>query len=251
MRRLHALSSATLDAVRILHRDGQVLAVDKPAGVLSVPGRGASAPSLLEAVREVAPGALPVHRLDRDTTGVLVFGLTREAHRALNGAFEGRRAEKRYLALVRGDLDRPLRIELPLSQGRGGATRVANPGLKSAQPALTLVEPRERFGNYTLCTCEPKTGRTHQIRVHLAALGHPLAIDPRYGEDRPLRIGQLWNGAPDPDTVVLSRTPLHAASLRLPHPEPGAQRGWLSLESPLPDDMARCLDLLRAARRYG
>jgi len=93
----------------------------------------------------------------------------------------------------------------------------------------------------------PRTGRTHQIRVHLAALGHPLAIDPRYGDDQPLRVGDLWSGSPDPDEVVLARTPLHAAALRIPHPR---GQGWLWVESPLPDDIARCLDLLRAARRY-
>jgi 23S rRNA-/tRNA-specific pseudouridylate synthase len=83
--------------------------------------------------------------------------------------------------------------------------------------------------------------------VHLAEIGHPLAVDPRYGDQQPLRVGDLWSGAPDPDTVVLDRTPLHAAALRIPHP---GRRGWLAIESPLPDDMARCLDLLRAARRY-
>ncbi len=232
--------------LRVLHHDDYVLAVDKPAGLLTVPGRGDPGPALSIEVRELAPGALPVHRLDRDTSGVVLFALTREAHRALNAAFEGRRAEKTYAALVRGDLVRGRRIDLPLVEARRGAMRVARAGEKGAQPALTEVKPRERFGTYTLCTCLPRTGRTHQIRVHLAAVGHPLPIDPRYGDDRPLRIGELWSGAPDPDTVVLSRTPLHALSLRIPHP---SGKGWLSVESPLADDIARCLDLLRAARR--
>jgi len=150
------------------------------------------------------------------------------------------------LALARGDLEKPRKIDLPLVELRRGGMRVGREGDKRAQHALTDLAPRERFGNYTLCTCLPRTGRTHQVRVHLAAAGHPLAIDPRYGDDRPLRIGDLWSGAPDPDTVVLQRTPLHALSLRLPHP---SGRGWLQVESPLADDMARCLDLLRAARR--
>jgi RluA family pseudouridine synthase len=203
-------------------------------------------PPLIDEVRSEAAGALPVHRLDRNTSGVVVFALNPDAHRALNAAFEGRRAEKSYLALVHGDLAEAQRVDLPLIEGRKGSMRVATRE-KEAQSALTLIEPRERFGNYTLCTCIPRTGRTHQIRVHLSAIGHPLAVDPRYGEDRPLRIGELWSGAPDPDGVVLSRTPLHAAALRLPHP---AARTWLSLESPLADDIARALDLLRAARRY-
>jgi RluA family pseudouridine synthase len=229
--------------VRILHQDAHVLAVDKPAGVLTVPGRGTEGPALSALVREVAPQALPVHRLDRDTSGVVLFAVTRDAHRALNAAFESRRAEKTYVALVRGDLAGEQRIDLPLAEGRGGRVRARG---KGAQPAQTHVEPKEGFGRYTLCTCRPRTGRRHQIRVHLAAIGHPLAVDPRYGEAAALRVGDLWSGAPDPDTIVLDRTPLHAAGLRIPHP---GKRGWLWVESPLPDDMARCIDLLRAARR--
>jgi RluA family pseudouridine synthase len=233
--------------VRILYRDDYLIAVDKPAGVLTIPGRGEAPPPLIDEVRAVAPGALPVHRLDRDTSGVIIFALTAEAHRALNAAFEGRRAEKSYLALVRGDLVETQRVELPLVEAKKGSMRVAVPKEKDAQTALTVIEPRERFGKYTLCACTPRTGRTHQIRVHLLAIGHPLAVDPRYGDEGPLRIGELWSGAPDPDGIVLARTPLHAASLRLPHP---MGKNWISVEAPLADDIARALDLLRAARRY-
>ncbi|MGZ6125685.1 MAG: RluA family pseudouridine synthase [Myxococcales bacterium] len=235
-------------AVRILHQDAHLIAVDKPAGVLTVPGRGEKPPALLDLVREIVPGAMPVHRLDEDTSGVVVFATTPEAHRALNAAFESRRAQKIYLALVRGDVAKAERVDLPLVEGRGGRVRTARPKEKGARAAQTLVTPKERFGAYTLCACAPRTGRTHQLRVHLAAIGHPLAVDPRYGEATPLRIGDLWSGAPDPGTVVLARTPLHAASLRIPHP---CGRGWLLLESPLADDIACSLDLLRAARRYG
>jgi len=230
--------------VRILHEDEHVLAIDKPAGVLTVPGRGTEEPALLEEVRAIAPQALPVHRLDRGTSGVVLFALTPDAHRELNAAFESRRAEKTYLALVRGDLAKPRQVDLPIAEVRGGRMRA---GGKGALPAQTRFEPRERFGGFTYCVCHPRTGRRHQIRVHLAEIGHPLAVDPRYGDDQPVRVGDLWSGAPDPDTVVLDRTPLHAAALRIPNP---GKRGWLSIESPLPDDMARCLDLLRAARRY-
>jgi len=229
--------------LRILHEDRHLIAVDKPAGLLTVPGRGTDEASLSAEVRAIAPQALPVHRLDRDTTGVVLFAVTPESHRALNAAFESRRAEKTYVALVRGDLAAAQRVDLPLAEVRG---RVRAGG-EGAVPAQTRVEPKERFGAFTFCACRPRTGRRHQIRVHLAQIGHPLAVDPRYGEKEPLRVGDLWSGAPDPDTVVLDRTPLHAAALRIPHP---GKRGWLWIESPLPDDMARCLDLLRAARRY-
>ncbi|TMA43356.1 MAG: RluA family pseudouridine synthase, partial [Deltaproteobacteria bacterium] len=198
--------------MRILHHDAQVLAVDKPAGVLTVPGRGSGGPALSEEVRAIAPDALPVHRLDRDTS-----------------AFESRRAEKTYLALVRGDLSKAQRINASLREPRGGRVRVAG-NEQEGRAAQTAVEPKERFGGYTFCACRPRTGRTHQIRVHLALIGHPLACDPRYGDDRDLRVGDLWSGAPDPATVVLARTPLHAAALRIPHPR---GRGWLWIESPL------------------
>ena len=228
--------------LRILYQDEHLVAVDKPAGVLTVPGRNEQSMPLSAEVKEQFPRALPVHRLDRDTSGVVLFAVGREAHRALNVAFESRRAEKTYLALVRGDVEQEERVELALLEGRGRVRVASKGGVK----ARTDVAPADRFGGFTLCTCVPLTGRTHQIRVHLAAIGHALAVDPKYGEDKPLRVGDLWRGAPDPQTVVLERTPLHAASLRIPHPR---GRGWLWVESPLADDMARCLDLLRAARR--
>jgi RluA family pseudouridine synthase len=229
--------------VRILYRDEAVIAVDKPAGILTVPGRGDASVALSAAVREVAKEALPVHRLDRDTSGVVLFALGRAAHRALNAAFESRRAEKSYAALVVGDVAEARTIDLPLRAGRKNEMRLAN---ANGLPALTEVRPAERFTKYTLCTCIPRTGRTHQIRVHLAAIGHPLAVDPRYGSESPLRARDLWAGAPDAEAVVMARTPLHAVSLRVPHP---SGKGWLLVESPLPDDLSRCLDLLRAGRR--
>lgn len=235
--------------MRILHRDEHVLAVDKPAGVLSVPGRDAGEASVWRQVQELAPEALPVHRLDRDTSGVLLFALGAEAHRALSLAFEGRRAEKRYLALCRGDLTRPSLCELALTEGRKGRMRVVAVGGagrsgKGAMPSVTAFSPEERFGAATLVLAQPRTGRTHQIRVHLAALGLPLLIDPRYGDKGPVRARDLDPAAGE--QTALTRTPLHAAALRVPHP---SGNGWLSVESPLPADLLGCLALLRAARR--
>jgi len=231
--------------VRVLYRDELLLVVDKPAGVLTVPGRSDSSVPLSAMVREIAPSALAVHRLDRDTSGAVVFALTREAHRALNIVFETRKAEKIYLALCRGDLPGARRIDVPLADARRGGMRLAAPGELRAQEALTEFEPQERFGAVTLVKCLPRTGRTHQIRLHLASMGLPILVDPRYGEGRPVRSRELWADAPE-DSIVLARTPLHSASLRIPHPS-GVR--WLQVESPLPEDLSRCLDLLRAARR--
>src|SRR2546428_6718841 len=133
--------------MKVLYRDELMLAVDKPAGVLAVPGRGAEQGEPLSAqVRALAPGALPVHRLDRETSGVVLFGLTREAHRALNAAFESRRAEKTYLALVRGDLAKAERVDLRLADSRGGGVGSAEENEKGPRAAQTRVEPQERFG---------------------------------------------------------------------------------------------------------
>jgi RluA family pseudouridine synthase len=261
--------------VRVLYRDELVIAIDKPAGVATVPGRSAGAEgrsagaegrsagaegrsagaegrrgasgatqeeSLLSLVRALAPEALAAHRLDRDTSGVVVFALGKAAHRALSMAFESRRAEKVYLALCRGALEAG-RCDLPLAEGRRGGMRIAAPGDARALPSSTEFKPLESFAGFTWAEARPRTGRTHQIRVHLAALGHPLAIDLRYGEPLPIAASALLPGT---DGIALDRLPLHAAALRVPHP---SGRGWLSVESPLPADLSRCLDLLRANRR--
>jgi len=233
--------------LRVLHRDELVLAIDKPAGISTTPGRGREGEAALSRlVREIAEDALPVHRLDRDTSGVVLFGLGREAHRALNAAFESRRAEKVYFALVRGDLAAARRCDQALVAGRRGTMRVASAG--EGLEARTDVAPVERFGSFTACDCRPRTGRTHQVRVHLAALGHPLAVEPRYGDPGPLLRRDLDPSASRPSEPALERTPLHASSLRVPHP---SGRGFLLVEAPLPRDLSEALELLRAARRSG
>jgi RluA family pseudouridine synthase len=236
-------------ALRILFRDALVLAIDKPAGALSVPGRVASDRlALSQQVQALAPEALPVHRLDRDTSGVLLFALGRKAHRALNSSFESRQAEKRYLALCSGQLKSGGRCALPLHAARAGGMRVARPDEGGALAAVTEVSALETFAAASLLEARPRTGRTHQIRVHLAALGVPLLLDPRYGQPEPLAARALDPLAPEGDAIVLTRTPLHAAAIRVPHP---SGRGYLQIESPTPPDFARCLELLRAARRRG
>jgi 23S rRNA-/tRNA-specific pseudouridylate synthase len=126
--------------------------------------------------------------------------------------------------------------------------RVADAGDARARPARTDFAPVERFADVTWCSCRPFTGRTHQIRVHLAALGHPLLVDPRYGAPGPVLRRDLYSASTDGESVALARMPLHAAAIRLPHP---SGRGFLQVEAPLPEDLAAALELLRAARRAG
>ncbi|HZZ84577.1 MAG TPA: RluA family pseudouridine synthase [Anaeromyxobacteraceae bacterium] len=222
--------------------DAHLLAVAKPPGRLVIPGRGAPEPTLQEEL-QVEHGRLwVVHRLDRGTSGVLLFARTAAAHRALNQAFEGREVEKRYLALVRGLPPPAWRSDAPLAAGRKGRMKAVAPGDPRGKPSATRFRTLEplpaRAGSglpdLALVEASPETGRTHQIRVHLAASGFPLAVDPAYGEATPLRTAA--------GEEVLSRTPLHAAALSLKHPATGAR---LYLEAPLPPDLTRALEAAR------
>jgi tRNA pseudouridine32 synthase/23S rRNA pseudouridine746 synthase len=224
----------------LFHADG-VVAVDKPAGRLVIPGRGeASGPSLREQLeRELGKPVWVVHRLDRDTTGVLLFALDAQRHRTLSMAFEGGRVEKRYHALVDGQLVVPIDLDVPLKPARRGRMRPARADEDEAKPARTLVRPLETHARGTLVEAQPLTGRTHQIRVHLLSAGHPLLVDPQYGQPESLTARALGGAG---EELVLARTPLHAERVFL--------RGLESVRdceivSPLPDDMRRALELLR------
>lgn len=225
--------------VPVLHEDAALLVVDKPPGRLVIPGRDAAEPSLRAELTARHGPLWVVHRLDRGTSGVLVFARTAAAHRALNLQFERGEPRKTYLALVAGIPPEALQVDLPIAPARKGRMKTVPPGDprgKEARTAFRLVEAfPARAGRpaFALVEARPATGRTHQIRVHLRAAGHPLAIDPDYGEAEPLRDGA---GA-----VVLARTPLHAARLELAHPDGGA----LTLEAGLPADLAAALAALR------
>lgn len=225
--------------VRILFEGAGVLAVDKPAGMLVIPGRAEGEPSLREALEaKLGRKVFVVHRLDRDTSGVLVFALDAERHRALSMAFESGQVRKRYVALVEGRVEAPQLIDAPLSPGRKGRMRVARPG-EEGKPSRTRVRPVETFAAASLVEAEPLTGRTHQIRVHLLHMGHPLLFDHQYGRDTPLTEKDVGGTG---DAVVLARTPLHATRIEWPALQGVEPR---ALESPLPEDMARAVALLR------
>ena len=204
--------------MNVLFRGDGVLAVDKPPGVPVIPGRGEGVCMREQLEQELKAKVWVVHRLDRDTSGVLVFALNAEAHRAWSMAFEQGEVHKRYLALVEGAVDRELDLDFPLSPARRSRMKVAPEG----KAARTKVRPVEALNGATLVEAEPLTGRTHQIRVHLAHAGHPLLFDHQYrrGEQSPL----------------IGRTPLHASWLRW---------GPVTVESPLPEDMAVVLEKLR------
>jgi tRNA pseudouridine32 synthase/23S rRNA pseudouridine746 synthase len=191
--------------LNLVHEDHEILAVDKPDGLLSVPGKGAHlADCLLARVQAAFPTALLVHRLDRDTSGVMVFGLTPHAQRFLSAQFEERRARKTYVARVagrvegkKGEIDLPLIVDWPNRPRQMVCHQTGKPSLTEYR-VLKAGEEESRVRLW------PRTGRTHQLRVHMLALGHPILGDPLY--------------APGGG---LARMMLHAEELRINHPESG------------------------------
>jgi tRNA pseudouridine32 synthase/23S rRNA pseudouridine746 synthase len=231
--------------IPVLLEDAHLLAVDKPAGRIVVPGRGPPEESL-RAELERAHGPLwVVHRLDRGTSGVLLLARTAEAHRTLNLAFERGAPRKRYLALVRGTPPPEAVLDQALATARRGRMRPARPGEPGAKAARTLIRRLEVFaapderGPLALVEALPQTGRTHQIRVHLAAAGFPLAVDPDYGDPGPLAL---------PGGLGVARTPLHAARLGFAHPATGAP---VEVEAPLAEDLAAAVAALRSLAPSG
>jgi len=233
----------------VILEDEALLVVDKPPGRLVIPGRAGGEPALRQEL-EAAYGPLwVVHRLDRGTSGLLLFARTAAAHRALNLQFERGEPRKAYLALVAGLPPEAWRCEEPLAAGRKGRMRPARPGepgAKAAATAFTRLETfpaREGLPACALVEARPETGRTHQIRVHLRCAGHPLVLDPDYSIAGPLRVpeaiaGPLRDAA---GVIWLARTPLHAARLAFTHPDGRA----LILEAPLAPDLMVALALLR------
>ena len=166
------------DAPRILHLDDDLLVVDKPAGLLSVPGRGEDkADCLISRLRVAHPGVLLVHRLDLDTSGVVVFALTPEAQVHLGQQFEARKTQKRYIALVEGHPQGDTgRVDLPLIVDWPNRPRQMV-DMENGRPAQTDWKVVRHEGDHTRMALKPLTGRTHQLRVHMQALGNPILGD--------------------------------------------------------------------------
>jgi 23S rRNA pseudouridine1911/1915/1917 synthase len=241
--------------LEILFEDEWLAAINKPAGMVVHPAKGHWAGTLTSALQfhfdrlsEAGGPSRPgiVHRLDRDTSGVLVVAKTDEAHFALADQFEARMVEKEYFAIVAGNPDRDRDvIDLPIGihpyQREKMAVRRDHPTARSAQ---TFYEVIERFDGFAAVRVLPKTGRTHQIRVHLHSLGCPVLCDRLYGGRAQLTRGELTGDTNDTQ-VILDRQALHAARLALNHPITGER---LEFRAPLATDIAIVLDELHRHR---
>jgi 23S rRNA pseudouridine1911/1915/1917 synthase len=221
---------------RVLFEDGALLAVDKPAGWVSQPTPGGTEDSVwawagrhLSAHGGSAEPGL-VHRLDRETSGVLIFGKAKSATSRLAQAFKEGEAQKCYLAAVGRGVPERGRIDLPISPDPSRKGRYRATDRAQGLAALTLFERLGEAQDFALLKLYPKTGRTHQLRAHLTALGFPILGDTRYGGGRSAGVG-----APD-----LGRCLLHAFALSLPHPH---KEKRLTLVAPLPGDLGALFTL--------
>jgi 23S rRNA pseudouridine1911/1915/1917 synthase len=219
-------------ALEIIHEDAALLVVNKPAGLVVHPGSGNWSGTLLNALLRHLPdlARLPragiVHRLDKDTSGLLVVAKTLAAQTDLVRQLQARSITREYLALVHGRITRNGKVEAPIGRHPVSRTRMAV--VARGRHAVTHYEVLERYSDATLLRCRLETGRTHQIRVHLSSIGHPLVGDPAYGRRRA--------------ALAFPRQALHAERLALRHPETQRVMSWRV--SP-PADLRRLILALR------
>jgi len=231
----------------ILHEDEHMLVVNKPPGLLTIPDRTGGKESLLGLLERRFGKVFVVHRLDRETSGVLCFARSVEAHRNLSMQFERHTSDKFYLALVdgvlhheEGEIDKPVG-EHPTIPGKMTV-------IQSGKPSLTFYRVAERFRRFTLAEVLIKTGRTHQVRVHFQSIGYPLAVDALYGRRPALYLSEIKGKAyksgkySEEERPLMDRTSLHAARLRIDHPITGER---MEFKADLPKDFAAVLNQLR------
>lgn len=229
--------------LEIVFEDDTLLVINKPAGLVVHPGSGNWSGTMLNALLHHAPGLAQVpragivHRLDKETSGLLVVAKTLTAQTDLVRQLQARSVHREYLAVVNGRLEAAGTVDAPI--GRHPRERTKMAVVATGKRAVTHYTPLEPFAQHTLVRCRLETGRTHQIRVHLQSIGHALAGDPVYGQ----RQGQVPAAVKDA-IAALGRQALHAEQLGLLHPDRHVPMHW---QAPLPADMQRLLDVLRQA----
>jgi 23S rRNA pseudouridine1911/1915/1917 synthase len=236
----------------ILYEDASLAVVNKPAGMVVHPGRGHWSGTLTAALQfhfdqlsSVGGPARPgiVHRLDRDTSGVLIVAKSDQTHMLLSQQFENRTVEKEYIAIVVGEPDRDRDVvDLPIGPHPYSREKKAiRRDHADAKPAQTFYEVAERLRGFAIVRAFPKTGRTHQIRLHLAHIRCPVLCDRLYGGRARITLGELTHRREEGD-VMLERQALHARRLKILHPH---TREPMEFVAPIPADLQRVIEILR------
>jgi 23S rRNA pseudouridine1911/1915/1917 synthase len=243
--------------IDILYQDEWLAVVNKPPDMVVHPAKGNWSGTLVNALQwhfrdQLSTGggylrAGIVHRLDKDTSGVILVAKDDHTHRELAMQFETRKVFKEYVAIVAGELERDSDyVEGPLKMHPHDRLKMVVSADADAKHALSYYEVLERFRGFTLVKVQPRTGRTHQIRVHLLHVGCPVLADKVYGGRAQFRLSDLVPKLPsEEDEVLIERQALHAFRLRFRHPRTDQ---WIEAEAPLPADMRRVLDALRQHR---
>ncbi|MDP2137266.1 MAG: RluA family pseudouridine synthase [Candidatus Didemnitutus sp.] len=230
----------------VVSEDEVIIAFDKPSGMFIVPERrDRSAVTLMGLVRgAMGPGVANVHRIDAETSGLVLCAKNKVALDFLSGQFQSKTVDKVYHALVVGAPEQDAyAVDLVLKEDEGAPGKMCVVK-KHGQAAVTEVRVLERFGQFTLLECRPKSGRTHQVRLHLSATGTPVLSDPLYGNSTPLLLSALKRGykGRDEERPLLGRLALHATAVTFNHP---VSRERVTLTTPLPKDFEVALKYLR------
>lgn len=232
----------------VLHEDERIIVFDKASGIASIRERFHVGVSLREIAEERFGRLWVVHRIDKDTSGVIIYARDAEAHKLLNDEFERHETEKIYAAVLEGQMPQEeLTIDIPLAPdpGHPGRTRASARGKAS----VTILRLREQFRAYCYVEARPLTGRQHQIRVHCKAIGLPLAVDPMYGNRSELLLSSIkrkFKSYDREERPLIARLSLHAERITVTHP---GTRERVTFEAPLPKDMQALLHQLRKVKR--
>lgn len=228
------------NAFTVIHIDEDILAVNKAAGLLVAADRWDTEAERLDLlIEQELPKLAPqceklyaVHRIDKDTSGVLLYALNAEAHRALNTAFQERRVKKTYRLLIHGSVaEKQFTVDLPL-RADGDTLHRTVVDKRRGKEAVTHFTVLETYRRLSLLEAQPVTGRTHQIRVHLAAAGYPIVCDSLYGSGKPVLLSELkqrWHGDIYEEQPLIKRLALHAYQIEGAHPRSGESFAFTAL----------------------
>jgi len=224
--------------LEIIFEDDYIIVVGKPSGILSIPDRyNKDIPSISGILKKTRDGVFTIHRIDKETSGILLFAKNKEVHKKLSMDFQERNIQKKYLAFVKGRIyPESSLIDFPIRKSAvSSKMKVADNG----KPSQTKYEVVELYKNHSLISIELLTGRTHQIRVHMSYVHHPLMIDEMYGNKTEFNLSEIKGrqyktGKDLEERPLLSRLTLHAFSLKFDHPTTGES---MYFEAPLPKDL--------------